>query len=214
VGRAGDCVRRLGVLISPVPAETALTARADVRMAGVVVTEDGRLLAGVQADAGSAEHLRDDLAAVLPTYLVPDRVVDVGVVPLLRSGAIDRDRLLTALSGARTPDLLRPVTRVEREVARAWRAVLGRPAETGRTFFEMGGDSVHLIRLRGMLVAALGCRIDVVELFRHPTARAMAAHLESVARPTAPGPEPASAERGAARGRTRQRVRRRAEVTS
>lgn len=207
VGRAGECVRRLGVLISPVPAETALNARPDVTLAGVVVTEDGRLLAGVQ---GPAEHLRDDLAAVLPAYLVPDRVVDVGVVPLSRSGAIDRARLLTAVSGARTPDLLRPVTRVEREVARAWRAVLGRPAETGRTFFEMGGDSVRLIRLRGMLVAALGCQLDVVELFRHPTARAMAAHLESVARPAASG----STDRGAARGRTRQQVRRRAGVTS
>jgi non-ribosomal peptide synthetase component F len=207
VGRVSECVRRLGVLISPTPAETALSARPGVARAGVVVTEDGRLLAGVQAEHDLADRLRDDLAATLPASLVPDRVVAVDMVPLLRSGAIDRTRLLAAVSGPAEPGLMRPVTPVEREVARAWRAVLGRPAETGRTFFEMGGDSVHLIRLRGLLVAALGCELDVVELFRHPTARAMAAHLQTL-RHAAPD-RPARATAGAARGAARQRARRR-----
>ncbi len=203
VGRVGECVRRLGVLVSPLPAETALAARPDVAAAGVVVTGDGRLLAGVQAEPGHAERLRDDLAATLPAALVPDRVVAVDMVPLLPSGVVDRARLLAAVGGPAAPGLVRPVTPVEREVARAWRTVLGRPAETGRTFFEMGGDSVRLIRLRGLLVAALGGPIDVVELFRHPTARAMAAHLESRSVPPA---EPArvGASRGARRRRTRE----------
>jgi hypothetical protein len=70
----------------------------------------------------------------------------------------------------------------------------------------MGGDSVHLIRLRGLLVAALGCEIDVVELFRHPTARAMADHLQTL-RNAAPD-RPGRAEAGASRGAARQRARR------
>lgn len=215
VGRISECVWRHGVLVSPAPAEAALSTRPGVTRAAVVMAGDGRLLAGVEADQDIAEGLRDALTATLPGYLVPDRVVKVDVLPLLPSGAIDRAGLLCAIGRTAEPAGSRPVSHIEREVERAWQAVLGRPTEAGRSFFESGGDSVRLIRLRGLLAAALDCQIDVVELFRHPTARAMAAYLRTLLPDVGDRTEPASEEqdrvqtsvsRGLARQRARQRL--------
>lgn len=63
-------------------------------------------------------------------------------------------------------------------VASIWREVLGHN-DFGVTdnFFEVGGRSLTLVRLQARL-ASLGYEVSVVELFRLPTVRSQAAHLD------------------------------------
>ncbi|WP_181777762.1 acyl carrier protein, partial [Amycolatopsis pittospori] len=65
-------------------------------------------------------------------------------------------------------------------IARAWCDVLG-VAEVGHTdnFFDAGGHSLALARVHAQVTARLGRRIPMVDLFSHPTVRALAAHLHS-----------------------------------
>ncbi|MDT0379017.1 amino acid adenylation domain-containing protein [Streptomyces sp. DSM 42041] len=67
-------------------------------------------------------------------------------------------------------DLLRLV---QREIA----AELGREAPADVPFYELGLESVQLVRVRTRLEERLGRRLRQVALFEHPTAGELAAHL-------------------------------------
>jgi acyl carrier protein len=79
-------------------------------------------------------------------------------------------------------------------VADAWTTVLRRRVEADRNFFDAGGDSLLMIKLSGLLRRAFDREVDVVDLFRLPTIRDMAAHLSTpvVARTTADVPDSAA----------------------
>ncbi|WP_406688704.1 amino acid adenylation domain-containing protein [Saccharopolyspora sp. ID03-671] len=68
--------------------------------------------------------------------------------------------------------------RLEGELAEIWGGVLGRD-EVGRdeNFFDLGGNSLLLVKAQTAINGALGCELGVVDLFAHPTVRALARHL-------------------------------------
>ncbi|QSB16305.1 non-ribosomal peptide synthetase [Natronosporangium hydrolyticum] len=136
---------------------------------------------GVATEALDPARLRTDLAAQLPSALLPHRVVVVPALPLTISGKVDVRALPdpTAVP-APVPVQSRPVGRTEDLVARAWCDVLG-VAAVGRqvTFFDAGGDSLSLNRLQYRLTAVTGVTVPLVRLLEYPTVAAMAAHLDS-----------------------------------
>ena len=71
---------------------------------------------------------------------------------------------------------------VESAVADVWCEVLGREgiAPTDN-FFDVGGTSLALTAVRARLTAQFGPRLKIVDLFRHPTIRSLAAFLERAA---------------------------------
>ncbi len=42
------------------------------------------------------------------------------------------------------------------------------------SFFNLGGNSLHLVGVQTQIAARLGVNLDIVELFRHPTIRDLA----------------------------------------
>lgn len=101
-----------------------------------------------------------------------------------------------------------PATPTERLVAALWCDVLGVPAVAATdSFFEVGGSSLAIAAVQSRLERELGRRVPVVELFRFPTVRALAAHLDGAAGEAALD---RAARRGAARrdrGRSRPPTR-------
>ncbi|MFE5506622.1 amino acid adenylation domain-containing protein [Amycolatopsis japonica] len=157
--------------------------------------------------------LAEDYVALLGALAAaPDAPVGTSVPELPRAG------VRTAAPAAATRARARPVpvaadpvalAATEAVIARAWCDVLG-VAEVGHTdnFFDVGGHSLALAKVHAQVTARLARRIPMVDLFTHPTVRALAAHLHSDG---AAGPELArAAERVAARrGRTQTRRPRR-----
>ncbi|MFF0223663.1 condensation domain-containing protein [Streptomyces sp. NPDC004629] len=187
-GRAGQQAVVRGTRVAFADVEAALLAHPEVARAVVTRAgdEDGagagdRLVAAVTARPGASpteEALRAYLLERLPGPMRPARIAVLDRLPLLPGGAPDRARIATALHGAAPPSTEeQPLNETERLVARAWQTVLGRPVATGENFFDAGGNSLLLIRLQERLHTALGRRVDVVDLFRHSTVRAMAAFL-------------------------------------
>jgi nonribosomal peptide synthetase DhbF len=67
---------------------------------------------------------------------------------------------------------------LERTIADLWRQVLGvAGVQPDENFFDLGGDSVLMIRVHRMLCDALGTPVPILQLFQHPTIRALAAAL-------------------------------------
>jgi amino acid adenylation domain-containing protein len=183
LGRTDDQVKVRGFRIEPGEIESLLRRQPGVRDAVAAVREDEpgdrRLVAYlVPADgAMSVDAVRAAVRAELPAYMVPSAFVALDALPMTPSGKVDR-RALPAprASGPAAPAV--PLSRRERALAEVWRQVLGTDAVgPDDNFFDLGGNSLLLIRLADRLREAMGVTVTAVELFRFPTVRALAAHL-------------------------------------
>ncbi|MCH0538341.1 amino acid adenylation domain-containing protein [Streptomyces sp. MUM 203J] len=124
--------------------------------------------------------LRAGLGRLLPEHMVPSAFVTLERLPLSPNGKVDR-RALPAPERERPSDTdwTPPRTGTERRLAAIWQRVL-RLDQVGATdnFFEIGGDSMHAVRVVG-LAREEGLDIPLTELFAHQTVEAVAAWLAS-----------------------------------
>lgn len=205
LGRLDDQVKVRGFRIEPGEIEAALARHPAVADAAVVTAggEGGakRLVAFVAAAARPvatpgpelaansdlAADLRAHLRASLPEYMIPAAIVTVACLPKTTSGKTDRRALATQAAllpgppGADCPVTADPGgSATEDTVAAIWAEVLGR-GDFGRrdNFFDLGGHSLLLVEVAARLGRAFGRRIPMVELFRHTTVHALAAHLDA-----------------------------------
>ncbi|MET0396555.1 MAG: amino acid adenylation domain-containing protein, partial [Longimicrobiaceae bacterium] len=182
LGRVDRQVKVRGFRVEPGEVEAALERHPAVRAAAVVVREDRpgdrRLVAYLEADAGvSADELRERARAALPEYMVPAAWVLLDALPLTPTGKLDR-RALPAPDAPPMADDAEPRTELERAVAAVWAEVLGVPAVgTGASFFDLGGDSLLVVRAAARLEAELGRPVPALALFQHTSVAALARHL-------------------------------------
>ncbi|MBQ1076232.1 amino acid adenylation domain-containing protein [Micromonospora sp. C31] len=151
------------------------------------------------ADTGEADLLAH-LAARLPGHMVPSRLVRLDTLPHTPNQKVDRGAL-TRLPAPVDPapnTVASPAASVASTVATVWAEVLGRAVDPDRGFFDLGATSMTALRVHQRLVAALDREFPLSALFRHPTVRTLAAHLDGVpegsggpvTRPTHPADEP------------------------
>jgi thioesterase domain-containing protein/aryl carrier-like protein len=116
---------------------------------------------------------------MLPDYMVPSAFVELAALPLTDHGKLDR-RALPAPQAVETRTGRGPRDLVEATVCEIFAEVLDLP-EVGidDDFFGLGGHSMLLVRLRDRLQHATGRQVAVADLFRHPTAAALAGLLRS-----------------------------------
>ena len=181
LGRLDQQVKIRGFRIELGEIEQRVLAHPSVSSAVVLDVDDGRggkALCAYCVTRGDwdEESLREHIGQTLPAYMVPASFVRLDAIPLTPNGKIDR-RALPAPAPRSLEDGARfEAPRGEREVqlASAFRHVLG-TREPGALddFFSLGGDSIQAIRLASHLLS-LGVKLDVRDLFKHPTIRALA----------------------------------------
>jgi amino acid adenylation domain-containing protein len=194
LGRVDFQVKLRGVRIEPGEIETLLHAHPAVGEAAVVlrdeVPNEPRLVAYVRprgvnqtADRPLLTTLRQDLRhhleGVLPAHMIPSEFVVLDAFPLTPNGKVDR-RALPAPPTAVAPPAeayVAPRTAAERELCALWGEVLGiERVGVNDHFFEIGGDSVRLLRVFGKLRPKYA-HVSVTDLFRHPTITSLARAL-------------------------------------
>jgi amino acid adenylation domain-containing protein len=130
----------------------------------------------------------DRMAVLLAAYLdVLRQIVAEPQAPLSSITLPDERRLATSAVRQDVPSRpqlvpngpAQPVTETERKVAKVWCEVLNVPAVTAvESFFDAGGTSIAAVAVQARLKNQLGITLSLVELFRFPTVRALAAHLD------------------------------------
>ncbi|KAI1152227.1 hypothetical protein F4825DRAFT_327376 [Nemania diffusa] len=126
--------------------------------------------------------VKEQLAADLPSHMVPEIYLPVDEIPATGTGKINRRRLRDMISGmtreelaglnlARACELHRePATEAEQWLRRSWASILGIEISTisaRDNFLRIGGDSIAAMRL----VAAAqdqSLSLSVADVFRHP----------------------------------------------
>jgi amino acid adenylation domain-containing protein len=187
LGRLDHQVKLRGHRIELEEIEHALRRHDAVRDCVVLAREDTpgdqRLVAWIVAagsPAPAAGQLRAFLAATLPEYMVPGAFHFLDDLPRTPNGKLDRQALTTgplpdadACCGFVPPD-----SPLERGIAEIWQQVLGlERVGLDDNFFDLGGHSLLLAQVQAKLADMLGCELTMVELFQHPTVRALAARL-------------------------------------
>jgi amino acid adenylation domain-containing protein len=175
LGRVDRQIKLRGYRIELGEIESALLRIAGVRQAAVRL-EGEQLVAYLEAgaDGPAPEKVRRQLAAVLPAAMLPAHCVILERLPRQSSGKIDIRELplfQPVAAAARTSaSAALPSDSLEAGVARAWATVLAQPAP-GRddNFFDLGGHSLLLVRLKERIAAETGREVSVLDLFRHPT---------------------------------------------
>ncbi|KAK3179273.1 NRPS [Lecanicillium sp. MT-2017a] len=140
-------------------------------------------------------HMVDQLAELLPAYMIPSVCIPVEMIPMTRSGKTDRRALrqlgasmtwdqMAALS-ASTPSYRAPATERERQLHRIFMAVLNLEADrvgADHSFVRLGGDSIDAMRL----VAAAreeGLQLTVADVFRNPQLNELAQLAQTASEP-------------------------------
>jgi amino acid adenylation domain-containing protein len=183
-GRIDGQVKIRGLRVELGEIETALYAHPAVAQAAVtVVTDpagDKQLAAYLRPEPGSEPdpaNLRVHLARTLPAYMIPAYLVSLDKFPLNASGKVDKAALpppetLTAA------DWVAPRSLIETVLADMFAALLGlEEVSATSSFFDIGGSSLHAMRLITMLDAELQVDIGVTEVFLAPTPQQLAALL-------------------------------------
>ena len=132
------------------------------------------------AGANLVPALRQHLRSTLPEYMIPSAFVPLEALPLTPNGKLDR-QALPSPDGARqetaTP-FVPPATEVERKLAAIFRELLGmNEIGVDDNFFDLGANSLMMVRVVEKIRAELGLKISLVRVFQFPTLGSLAAAI-------------------------------------
>ncbi|GKZ30068.1 putative Hybrid PKS-NRPS biosynthetic cluster [Aspergillus brasiliensis] len=138
----------------------------------------------------------------LPAYAKPTVITPIDRIPLTTSGKVDRTALgkREIHQRQRTSPTSGALNIIEMKLKELWEELLpatGLPITPQTNFFELGGNSLQILRLQGRIRAITSINIPVVHLFQCSTLSEMAqligtatsAHQASTSSP-APAPAP------------------------
>jgi amino acid adenylation domain-containing protein len=174
LGRVDDQVKVRGFRIELGAIEAALSLVAQVRQVAVVAQEDAsgekRLIAYVALAEGAAVvvgELRAALRTRLPDHMIPSVFITLDALPLSPNGKIDRKALPEPAAVVERPQPgIRPRSATEAALAGIVAEILScGDVYVDRNFFDLGGTSLHLIRLIARLEAVMGVAVPLKTLY-------------------------------------------------
>ncbi|GHJ35503.1 amino acid adenylation domain-containing protein [Streptomyces sp. TS71-3] len=176
VGRTDHQVKLRGYRIELEEVEAWLTGCPEVWQAAVVVrgnrlvgyvVPEGESQGGVRLDAALQAAINGRLAAELPDYMVPGTIVFLTELPLTPGGKLDRAALPEPPAATGGP-VTAAGTPTEAALSEIWGDLLELdPAgiDVRAAFYDLGGDSLLLVRLARLMTRRFGRRVRVPDLF-------------------------------------------------
>jgi len=179
LGRMDHQVKIRGFRIELQEIEFHLMKTPEVNVAVVVYSEKGgvgELTAYLSTDKElTVSEIRNDLKLRIPEYMIPEHFVTVSEFPLTTGGKVDRQKL----SGLKAEKLLinqefvAPQTATEKLLAEIWSEVLEhRLIGTQDNFFDLGGNSLKIIRVNELVNQRMDRKDPVPVLFQYPSIKA------------------------------------------
>ncbi|MCW5251171.1 non-ribosomal peptide synthetase [Streptomyces sp. SHP 1-2] len=188
IGRLDNQVKLRGLRIELGEIESGLLTHPRVRMALVLLREDGgeKQLVAYYTVLGdtppTVAELREHLGATMPEYMVPTAWVELPEFPLTPARKINRAALPAPVSGTGgEADFVAPATPTEEKVAEAFGSVLGQErVGADGTFFDLGGNSLQAMRVVSRLNKHFRVKVNVRLLYGGATVAAVAAAIDAL----------------------------------
>lgn len=190
LGRMDHQVKIRGFRIELGEIESRLAEHDAIKNAVVVAREprdggtgDQQLIAYLVSNSSEQPRtgvLKQFLLRTLPDHMVPSAFVWLKEFPLSPNGKVDRKALPAPSSVGTEPGKSRvlPRTEMEKTLAVIWQKALGvEQVGAEENFFELGGNSLLLVRIQGELRTLLNQDLTVTVLFQYPTISSLASYL-------------------------------------
>jgi mycobactin peptide synthetase MbtE len=126
----------------------------------------------VQKEVNAGAEAETYLRQYLPAYMIPANIVEVSAFPLLRTGKINQQELLKSLEHH---PIIAPENTTEEKILLIWKQILGdKPISVTDSFNRIGGNSLNIMRLIGILYREFNVHIALFELFENLTIKKQA----------------------------------------
>ncbi|WFQ80639.1 AMP-binding protein [Xenorhabdus sp. SF857] len=156
--------------------------------AAVIGVEDKRGHAHLAAfivpmDGGQSteQDIREALLSRIPVYTVPGQITLVSVLPLTRTGKLDRQALKQLLKKEATD--ARPAGETQKWLATCWERHLERDTEelaVNKSFFSLGGHSLRAVKMLADVQQKFGSQsVSLQAFFQHDTIEKLAALIDA-----------------------------------
>ncbi|MEG7380844.1 non-ribosomal peptide synthetase [Bacillus subtilis] len=125
--------------------------------------------------------MREYLAAKLPAYMIPRRFIRIDSFPMNLSGKLDIKALPDPLEEPESDEqVIKPHNETEKKLVSIFAGILNIPESEismEDNFFDIGGNSFHIVELSNKLKEQFGQELSVVQLFQYTSVSAIAAQL-------------------------------------
>ncbi len=171
LGRIDNQVKVRGYRIEIGEIEAQLLKHSEIKQAVVVAKEtseqDKYLVAYFVAFKElTIEEIRKYLAKTLPEYMLPEKFIQLELLPLTPNKKVDLKALPEIVE---SKECIAPETEVEIKLAEIWQEVLD-VERIGRddNFFSLGGHSLKAIKVMAKIYQKFNVELSVRELFKSP----------------------------------------------
>lgn len=175
IGRKDNQVKINGYRIELEEIESVLNTLPSVEKSAVILknnAESKHLIAFVSlkemgSQRSAEEALLIALEEKLPTYMIPQKIVQLQEIPLTPIGKVDRRQLENIdLGNNKFENYLAPASPTELKLAELWKSILKIDKVDKRdTFIGSGGDSLKSILLINAIEKSFNVNIDLSKLF-------------------------------------------------
>ncbi|KAI7761673.1 hypothetical protein LZL87_014180 [Fusarium oxysporum] len=139
------------------------------------------------------------LQTLLPSYMVPERIVALEQMPVNTNGKVDRQELLRKAKSAlktepeaqTSPEYVAPRNDIEEALCQEFARVLGVKVGATDNFFDLGGHSLMAMTLAARISRRLDANVSVKDVFDQPMLADLAAAIRSGSAPHNPIPQTA-----------------------
>lgn len=181
IGREDGQVKVGGIRIEIGEIESVLNQIEGIQASAVLPIGDGihKYLYAFYIGTAQMEDLKMELANKLPRAYVPARYKCVDQFPLTLNGKLDR-RALSKLANEENGDgLVQVKTQLEKELIEIWGSILDMKIDSVHdSFFDLGGNSILLLKLYNEIDGKYRVPITVADLFAQHTIHMLAHFIQ------------------------------------
>ncbi|WP_010248522.1 non-ribosomal peptide synthetase [Acetivibrio cellulolyticus] len=179
-GRIDQQVKIRGFRIELGEIEEALLKHEKITEAVVIARNDNNVqnlcayfISDVEFGIG---ELKEYLSAKLPYYMIPAYFVRIEKLPLTPNGKVDLKALPEPMNSLDEGTLYEaPVNDIEETISKIWEEVLVlNKVGTNSNFFDLGGNSMSLIKVHSNLDKIYPGILKITDLFSNPTVKKLA----------------------------------------
>ena len=183
LGRSDDQVKIRGYRISLAEVSRAIETFPTITQCVVMATEQGKniLLVSYYTSKEFVDEttLRFHLSQILPSYMIPAYFIFLESFPLSPNGKIDRKSLaMPQISQAQPFSERNSKTEVEEIIHHIWKEILNlEEIDIHISFFELGGNSILILKLFNKIDQHFASEISIVDLFTYHTISQLASFI-------------------------------------
>ena len=138
---------------------------------------EGRLIAYYTGNKEDVSQLRSYAGAYLPDYMIPSQFIHVDEIPMTQNGKVDYKQL-SEIEYTRNQPIIEPTNELEELLLEVWKEVmLLDEISTDDNFFEIGGTSLHAIRIVARIEKQLDYTLGVQNVFKYPSIQGVSTYI-------------------------------------